>query len=82
MVNFNKIAKELGLKDLGVAEVGSPTCDDCQTPLRLGEEILSKEMAVKVTKKKFAYCPKCRKRAFLAFEERFPPGIKFEPHND
>ncbi len=82
MASFKKIAREMGLKDVGEAEVGSPVCEKCDTPLRLGEEILSKEQKAKVTKKTFAYCPKCRKRAFLALEDRFPPGIKIGSHDD
>ena len=82
MANFKKIAKKLGLEDVGEAESGTTVCSDCNTQLRLGVEKLDKEMKAKVTKKTFAYCPKCRKRAYLAFEERFPPGIKFASHDD
>ena len=82
MASFRKIAREIGLKDVGEAKIGSPVCEKCDTPLRLGEEILCKEQKAKVTKKTFAYCPNCRKRAFLALEDRFPPGIKVGPHDD
>ncbi len=82
MNNVSRIAKGLGLKDVGEAEVGVTICKDCKAQLRLGIEKLDKEKEAKVTKRTFAYCPECRKIVYLAFEERFPPGIKVEPHDD
>ena len=76
-LNFKKIAKSLGLKNVEGEIPGEKTCGDCNGALRLGEE--KKE---KVTEKIFAYCPQCRKKVCLVFEGRFPPGIKVGSHDD
>ncbi len=84
---FKKIAKRLGLKDLGKVKagtvVGPAVCPDCDTPLRLGEEIVDKFSEPKVAKGKFTYCWKCVKTVFFVSIARFPPAtIKVAPHND
>jgi len=77
MANFKKIAKKLGLKDLGSPEimkfVGGEQCPECGTKLRLGED---------QQKYQWSYCPKCQKKVKTIAIPRFPPGIKVEPHNN
>jgi predicted Zn-ribbon and HTH transcriptional regulator len=77
MANFRKIAKKLGLKDLGKAEIlrvgGNDKCPDCGTELRLGEDRHEYQ---------WSYCPKCQKKIKTIAMPRFQPGIKVEPHND
>ncbi len=83
MAHYNKIAKELNLKDVGELEFGEMFCKDCGTKLRVGEEILSKDKAQKIYPCKFSYCPKCKKRVDVVSSPRFPTRpMKFKPHDD
>ena len=77
MANFGKIAKKLGLKDLGKLEIlrftGGEKCSECGADLRVGED---------PQKYQWSYCPKCQKKIRTITIPRFQPGIKVEPHND
>lgn len=73
MPNFKKVAKRLGLEDVGEATIGDKVCPDCGTALRLGKDGQNYT---------WGYCPKCRKKTKTVFIPRFQPGIKVEPHDD
>jgi hypothetical protein len=73
MPDFKKIAKKLGLEDIGEATIGEETCRDCGTKLRFGED---KYDSV------WSYCPECQKKIASFCIIRFQPLIKVASRND
>ena len=73
--NFKRIAKRLGLEDLGEAMIGDRVCKDCGTKLRFGKN--QQEDVV-------SYCPKCQKIIATIERLRFPPSLmlKIPRHDD
>ena len=82
MAHYKKIAKKLGLNDVGELEFGKKLCEECGTQLRIGEEILPKDKAEKIYPNTFSYCPKCKKRGEVVLIPRIARPIKVEPHDD
>ena len=73
MANFKKIAKKLGLTDIGPAKIGGKNCSVCQTKLRMGEDQSGYV---------WGYCPKCRIKKETIFIPRIGPKIKVPLHDD
>jgi phage FluMu protein Com len=75
MAKFKRIAKKLGLEDLG-GDVPSrdKTCRDCGKGLRLGKNPKNNYLE--------SYCPKCKKIVCTIAVPRFPSPIRIVPHDD
>lgn len=73
MAHFKKIAREIGLEDLGEATLGDKTHEACGSSLRFGKDPEGYT---------WSYCPNCRKRVVTILMPRFRPGIKVSPHED
>lgn len=76
---YNRIARKLGLEDMGPVQFGPKLCKKYRTSLRLGKQKATEKLAEKI----FSYCPVCQERVELVYEKRFPVNpIKFNRHND
>jgi len=70
---FRKVAKKLGLKDVGKATLFATICDNCGEELRSGRDQFGQT---------HIYCPKCKKIIATVKIPRFSPPQKFPPHDD
>lgn len=70
---FKRIAKKLGLKDIGKTTIGNKTCQECGTELRFGKDKRDYTLS---------YCPNCQKIIATVFIPRFEPTIIVPPHDD
>jgi len=59
-----KVAKKLGLEDLGKAKLGDKICKDCGTELQFGEDEQGNV---------WSYCPKCQKKIAVIEQLQLPP---------